>query len=170
MHHGWLISILRYANQNVSNYAQDCSTFKYVESTCNESDLATCFDLTQQESCSSYVHDMSRDDSFWSLSSEYDWVCDKAEYGSTILVAQNIGIIVSMVIFMQLSDAWGRRPVFHITNMIFIVFRLIAFHLTSNYWAFTALVAVGSTYSPLGVRIGYTLGRSTIQFLSKSRY
>lgn len=60
-------------------YAKECKTFTYQEDSCVESDLSTCFDLSEQGeiACSRYVHDMSSDDAFWSLASEYDWVCDK---------------------------------------------------------------------------------------------
>ena len=100
---------------------------------------------------------MTTDDAFWSLASEYDWVCDSAELGSTVMTAQNVGIILSALIFMQLSDSWGRSPVFHITNIIYIVLRLVALQVTFNYWVFVVLIAFGSTYAPLGIRIGYTL-------------
>ena len=40
--------------------------------------------------------------------------------GSKVLVAQNVGIIVTALIFMQLSDSYGRVPIFHITNIIYI--------------------------------------------------
>ena len=103
---------------------------------------------------------MKSDDAFWSLSSEYDWVCDKNEVGSEVLVAVQVGIIVTALIFMQLSDTYGRVPIFHITNIIYIVMRLVAMHITSHYWAFLLLMGAGSTFSPLGIRIAYTLGKT----------
>lgn len=152
----------RYGNKsyyhNISLYAKECSTYNFTgESRCIESDLSTCFDLSEEVDCSKYIHDMTADDAFWSLAAEYDWVCDKAEYSSTVLAAQNVGIIVSTLIFMQLSDIWGRRPVFHLTNIIYIISRIIALHITSHFWAFLVVIAAGSTFSPLGLRIGYTL-------------
>ena len=39
-----------------------------------------------------------------SLSAEYDWVCDKADYGANVLTARSAGVVISMLIFMQLSD------------------------------------------------------------------
>ena len=98
---------------------------------------------------------MKSDDAFWSLSSEYDWVCDKNEMGSEVLVAVQVGIIVTALIFMQLSDTYGRVPIFHITNIIYIVMRLVAMHITSHYWAFLLVMGAGSTFSPLGIRIAY---------------
>ena len=103
---------------------------------------------------------MKSDDAFWSLSSEYDWVCDKNEVGSEVLVAVQVGIILTALIFMQLSDTYGRVPIFHITNIIYIVMRLVAMHITSHYWAFLLVMGAGSTFSPLGIRIAYTLGKT----------
>ena len=79
--------------------------------------------------------------------------------GSEVLVAVQVGIIVTALIFMQLSDTYGRVPIFHITNIIYIVMRLVAMHITSHYWAFLLLMGAGSTFSPLGIRIAYTLGK-----------
>ena len=136
---------------------KECKTFTHLNETCSKDDLSTCFNLKEEISCPEFVYDMSRDDSFYSLATEYDWVCDQADLGSTVMTAQNVGIIISALIFMQLSDSWGRSPVFHITNIIYIVLRLVALHLTGYYWLFVVLIAIGSTYSPLGIRIGYTL-------------
>jgi hypothetical protein len=159
---GFLVLNCRYGDWNHSSleqYTKECTTFTYKESVCKTGDnLTTCFDFLEEVPCSSYVHDMSGSDSFWSLSSEYDWVCDKAEYGSNVLMAQNVGIIISTLIFMQLSDKWGRRPVFHLTNIIYIVMRIISLYITHNYWAYMIVIAIGSTFCPLGVRIGYTVG------------
>ena len=66
---------------------------------------------------------------------------------------------------MQLSDTWGRVPTFHMTNFLFIVMRVISMHITEHYWAFLIVFAAGSTFSPLGIRIGYTLGISIDFFL-----
>ena len=61
---------------------------------------------------------------------------------------------------MQLSDTWGRVPTFHMTNFLFIVMRIISMHITEHSWAFLIVFAAGSTFSPLGIRIGYTLGKN----------
>ena len=142
----------------MSEYVKECTTYLHTAETCRKEDLSTCFNTQDPEiKCSSYVYDMTTDDAFWSLASEYDWVCDSADLGSTVMTAQNVGIILSALIFMQLSDSWGRSPVFHITNIIYIVLRLVALQVTFNYWVFVVLIAFGSTYAPLGIRIGYTL-------------
>jgi hypothetical protein len=41
---------------------------------------------------------------FWSMAAENDWVCDYENYGPNMFMAQNIGIIINTIIFMQLSD------------------------------------------------------------------
>ncbi len=92
---------------SLKDVTRECSTFTVARNDCAIEDLKTCFDMSQEVKCvdhHGYIFDMSADDAFWSLASEYEWVCEKSEYGSSILVAQSIGIIVSTVIFMQLSD------------------------------------------------------------------
>ena len=131
---------------------------------CQSNNITTCFNLEKQSSCIesnlTYIYDETRDDSFKSLASEYHWVCENAKYGKNVLVAQSIGIILSNIVFMQLSDTWGRVPTFHMTNFLFIVMRVISMHITEHYWAFLIVYAAGSTFSPLGIRIGYTLGNN----------
>ena len=113
--------------------------------------------MSSNTSCTNYVHDMQSDDAFWSLPSEYDWVCGKTELGSKVLVAQNVGIIVTALIFMQLSDSYGRVPIFHITNIIYIVMRVIAMHVTSHYWAFLFVMGAGQRIFFLSVILGFFL-------------
>ena len=57
--------------------------------------------------------------------------------------------------------SWGRIPVFQLTNAIYIVMRLISQYITHSYWGYLVVIAMGSTFSPLGVRIGYTVGKKT---------
>ena len=127
-------------------------------SSCQSNNITTCLNLEKKTSCVEYIYDETRDDAFKSLAAEYHWVCEKAKYGSDVLVAQSIGIILSNIVFMQLSDTWGRVPTFHMTNFLFIVMRVISMHITEHYWPFLIVFAAGSTFSPLGIRIGYTLG------------
>jgi fructose-specific phosphotransferase system IIC component len=48
--------------------------------------------------------------------------------------------------------------VLHLTNFIYIIFTVAAMFAADNYYLFVALIAVGSTFPPLGIRIAYTLG------------
>ena len=91
----------------IDTYAKNCTTYFFTEDSCLENNISTCFDTSQEISCTNYVHDMKSDDAFWSLPSEYDWVCGRKEFASKVLVAQNVGIIVTALIFMQLSDRWA---------------------------------------------------------------
>ena len=38
--------------------------------------------------------------------------------------------------------------------------RVVAMHVTTHYWAFLFVMGAGSTFSPLGIRIAYTLGKA----------
>ncbi len=58
-----------------------------------------------QVSCEyGYVHQKDGYNHFWSLTAEDDWVCDRKEYGSNLFMAQNVGIILNSLLFMQISD------------------------------------------------------------------
>lgn len=64
-----------------------------------------CFDQEEQVPCPyGYVYDDDKSDAFYSLSAENDWVCEKEEYGSNLLMAQSVGFIFNSLIFMHLSD------------------------------------------------------------------
>ena len=90
--------------------------------------------------------------------------------GPGVLTAFYVGMIVNSLVFGQLCDTWGRKPIFHLTNITFIVcrytritlthiftniFRVISFHITSYYIPFIILTALGTGFFPVGVRAGY---------------
>ena len=69
--------------------------------------MLTTVQLFFQTSCKyGYVHESVNDapDAFWSLSAENDWVCEDSEYGSHVLTAQGVGIILNCIAFLHLSD------------------------------------------------------------------
>jgi len=63
-----------------------------------------------------------------------------------------------------LFNRWGRSPVLHLTNIIYIVCTFSAMLVADNYFWLMALVAMGSTFPPLGIRLAYTLGKRTMSF------
>lgn len=73
-------------------------------------------------------------------------------------MAQNVGMVVNSIIFMQLSDTWGRVPVTHVTNLLYIASRILMLFVTHNYIAFLVVIALGSSFFPVGLRAAYTLG------------
>ena len=65
-----------------------------------------------------FIHQTEGPDAFWSLSAENDWVCDEAQYGSNIMTAQGIGIIINSIVFMQLSDRYEGDNIASITDTL----------------------------------------------------
>jgi hypothetical protein len=104
-------------------------------------------------------------DSFWSLSAENGWVCDKAEYGSNILMAQSIGIIINTLLFLQPSDSWGRLKVLQIVNLTYLISRFVMLFVYNNYIGLMVVTALGSGFYPVGVRNGYALGRFFMSYM-----
>ena len=103
-----------------------------------------------------YLFDADIDDPFWSWTSENEWVCDQASFGPNILMAQSVGIVISTFIWLQPSDTWGRLPVLHITNFLFLASRVAMFFIYQNQWAIIVVTAIGSGFFPIGVRNGWT--------------
>ena len=52
--------------------------------------------------------------------------------GPWVISATYVGTILNSLVFGTLVDKWGRRPMFHITNITFIVCRCKAFFPLSN--------------------------------------
>ena len=55
--------------------------------------------------------------------------------------------------------SWGRRPVLHLANVIFIVSRVIILFITDQYIAVLVITCLGSTFYPVGIRVAYALGK-----------
>ena len=61
---------------NISTFTKEleCKNYPFLESSCVQNDFSTCFDFKNETKCDSYEYDMMKDDAFWSLAAEYDWV------------------------------------------------------------------------------------------------
>ncbi len=59
--------------------------------------------------------------------------------------------------------SWGRQPIFHITNATYIASRLIFLFIHEHYWLSLVVVALGSGFYPVGIRVAYTVS----EFLQK---
>jgi len=92
-----------------------------------------------------------------SLAVENLWLCDDKIKGAGVLTAFYLGQVINSLLFGQLCDTWGRKPVLHVTNLIFIIARLISFFLTDHYVVFLILTSLGTGFFPVGVRAGYTI-------------
>jgi MFS family permease len=77
-------------------------------------------------------------------------------------MAQSIGIIISTLVFLQPSDTWGRLPVMHVTNILFLASRVIMLFVYDNYYALLIVTAMGSGFFPIGVRNGWTAGEQLL--------
>ena len=61
--------------------------------------------------------------------------------------------------------SWGRRPVFHILNLTYILTRLGFLFFYNNYWASAVIIALGSGFYPVGVRIADVLSKRLIIYM-----
>jgi len=92
-----------------------------------------------------------------SLLVENLWICNDQYMGPSILTATMIGAVFNNLLFGYLSDLYGRKLLFSVTNVLYIALRLIMYHLSEHYIAFVALGVLANSYFPVGVRIGYCL-------------
>ena len=54
---------------------------------------------------------------------------------------------------------------FHITNFMWIVSRMLLLCLYDNYYASMVIVALGSAFYPVGIRVSYTVS----EFISQCK-
>jgi OCT family organic cation transporter-like MFS transporter 4/5 len=69
-----------------------------------------------------------------------------------------VGILVGSFLFGDLSDRFGRRPIFFLSLVLQVVFGILA-GLAPNYWAFvTARIVVGASTSGIFL-VGFVIGK-----------
>ena len=60
----------------------------------------------------------------------------------------------------------GRKPIIYGTCIIQLICRVVAVFVVDYYYVMLVMVAVGSSFTPLGFRIGVTLGKSSLYFVN----
>jgi len=83
------------------------------------------------------------------------WICNEKYLGPSAMTAQYFGYILNGLVFSYLSDRYGRKKIFFVTNVLYIIFRLIAYHTSQYYGAFVFFCIMSSQI--VSTRIGYTL-------------
>lgn len=68
-----------------------------------------------------------------------------------------IGIMIGSILFGDLSDRFGRRPIFFLSLVLQVVFGILA-GIAPDYWTFViARLVVGSSTSGIFL-VGYVIG------------
>ncbi|XP_067015458.2 organic cation/carnitine transporter 2 isoform X2 [Anabrus simplex] len=76
--------------------------------------------------------------------SQEDWVCDKSLYVSNTFAVSRAGDVIGNLIFGQLGDSIGRRPVFFLTLFMLVFGRCISVFTANIYWLFLVASFLGS--------------------------
>lgn len=132
------------------SYPIDAYTNKY--STCKrlDADFSDAYYLggvpaNDSIGCDSYIYD----DSKYKSSAVIEWsmVCGRAFLRATSDALFMIGVLVGSIVFGQMSDNFGRKPVFFASLVLQVIFGvLVAF--APDYWTYTiGRLVIGSTTS-----------------------
>lgn len=103
------------------------------------------------------VFNTSSPNYFKSLLVENLWICNEKYHGPSVMTANYLGGMFNSLVFGFISDLYGRKLAFSISNILYIVIRLVTYQLTSNYNVFVGLIILGNSFFPFGLRVGYTL-------------
>ena len=115
---------------------------------------------------------------FVSLTIQKEWFCEDKFKASNFYAAGIVGSVISMMVGGQLGDKlvlnshgkhfknncisntcrYGRKNVVFGSLAINIVLRIISvFIVEYNYYLLLAVIALGTTFSPMGIRLAVTL-------------
>ncbi|EDW67543.1 organic cation transporter-like protein [Drosophila virilis] len=99
----------------------------------------------ETHSCSRYIYDQSRYQN--SAVTEFDLVCGRGFLAATSDSMFMLGVLLGSIIFGQLSDKYGRKPIFFASLVIQVIFGVVA-GVAPEYFTYTlARIVVGSTTS-----------------------
>ncbi|OXA51603.1 organic cation transporter 1 [Folsomia candida] len=83
------------------------------------------------------------------ISSAYNWVCDSADNPTDAFTAQAFGNAVGTLVLGHLSDKVGRKPIFFLTILINVVFRMLSFFVVHNIVMFNITQFIAGTAFPM---------------------
>lgn len=100
---------------------------------------------TKSISCDSYIYDYSKYKS--STVIEWTMICGRAWLRATADALFMLGVLLGSIIFGQMSDNYGRKPVFFASLVLQVIFGVIA-GIAPNYITFTiSRLIIGATTS-----------------------
>ncbi|XP_060648114.1 organic cation transporter-like protein [Drosophila nasuta] len=124
--------------------AQDNCAYYQVDIADNGSYYRNPNQTTPQQ-CTRYIYDQSK--YLNSAYTEFDLVCGRKFLASTSESIFMLGVLLGSIIFGQLSDKYGRKPIFFASLVIQVIFGVVA-GIAPEYFTYTiARLIVGATTS-----------------------
>lgn len=98
------------------------------------------------------------DRSSWkrTAATDFDWVCEKASYPTTVLTMNSVGSVFGTLLYGILADIIGRRPIFFSNIAIFIVGGVVNIF-ASTFTVFVVSRAIAQTTFPSLYNTFFTL-------------
>ncbi|CAG7837136.1 unnamed protein product [Allacma fusca] len=96
--------------------------------------------------CDQWDYDTTNYDA--TIPSEYNWVCDNAHYVADAHSAGTFGNVLGTIVLGTAADKFGRKPIYFLTLVIFIVFYYASIFLSSNFLTFIILKFLSGTAFP----------------------
>lgn len=124
---------------------QKFSTCEHLDASFTEEYFISNISESQKTSCDSFIYD----DSKFKSSAVIDWnmVCGRAWLRATSDALFMVGVLVGSIVLGQLSDNYGRKPVFFASLVVQVIFGVIA-GVAPDYLTYTfARMIIGATTS-----------------------
>ncbi|CAD7084046.1 unnamed protein product [Hermetia illucens] len=135
------------------------STCQYLDANYTEDYLHGGVPANHSIRCNKWVYDKSRYES--TTVTEWDMVCNWSWLKATSDALFMVGVLLGSIIFGQLSDKFGRKPIFFASLVIQLVFGITA-AISPEYITYTlSRIIVGATTSGVFL-IAYVIGMEMV--------
>lgn len=129
----------------IDAFSKTWSSCQYLYANYTDAYLKDGIPARESIDCSAYIYDNSKYDS--STVIEWDMVCNRAWLRATSDAMFMVGVLLGSIIFGQMSDKMGRKPVFFASLVLQVIFGITA-GIAPEYITYTiSRIIVGATTS-----------------------
>lgn len=129
----------------IDSFSKTWSSCQYLDANYTDNYFANGIPAQKSIDCNAYVYDDSKYDS--STVIEWNMVCNWAWLSATSDALFMVGVLLGSIIFGQMSDKMGRKPVFFASLVLQVIFGITA-GIAPEYITYTlSRIIVGATTS-----------------------